>query len=112
MLRSFASAFPFPLTLLVISWSPGRAVRLTVATALTALILWKANPSAVAAVATRADVRWIAFAIALVIVDRTLMAYRWLVLLCPIDVDARPPFAAVMRVFFVSTFLGTFLPAS
>lgn len=40
------------------------------------------------------------------------MAYRWVVLLCPIDADKRPPFGAVMRVFFVSTFLGTFLPAS
>lgn len=40
------------------------------------------------------------------------MAYRWVVLLRPIDADRRPPFAAVMRIFFVSTFLGTFLPAS
>lgn len=93
-------------------WSAGRIVRLTVATALTALILWKANPASVAAVAMRADVRWILLAIALVVVDRTLMAYRWLVLLCPIDASSRPPFRAVMRVFFVSTFLGTFLPAS
>lgn len=93
-------------------WSPGRFVRLAVAIALTALILWKANPASVVAVAVRADVRWILLAIALVVVDRTLMAYRWLVLLCPIETTARPPFAAVMRVFFVSTFLGTFLPAS
>jgi glycosyltransferase 2 family protein len=96
----------------VTRWSPGRIGRLAVAIALTALILWKANPASVAAVAIRADVRWILFAIALVVVDRTLMAYRWLVLLCPIDEGARPPFGAVMRVFFVSTFLGTFLPAS
>jgi uncharacterized protein (TIRG00374 family) len=96
----------------VTRWSPGRLVRLTVATALTALILWKANPAAVAAVAMRADLRWILLAVALVVVDRTLMAYRWLVLLCPLDPSARPPFGAVMRVFFVSTFLGTFLPAS
>jgi uncharacterized protein (TIRG00374 family) len=96
----------------VTQWSPGRLVRLAVAIALTALILWKANPSSVAAVAMRADVRWILLAIALVVVDRTLMAYRWLVLLCPIDHSARPPFGAVMRVFFISTFLGTFLPAS
>ena len=93
-------------------WSPGRLVRLLVATALTALLLWKANPAAVVAVTLRADLRWILLAIALVVVDRTLMAYRWLVLLCPIDVRSRPPFRAVMRLFFVSTFLGTFLPAS
>ena len=93
-------------------WSPGRAARLLVATAITAFILWKANPSSVAAVVLRTDARWILFAIALVIVDRTLMAYRWLVLLRPIDRASRLPFGAVMRIFFVSTFLGTFLPAS
>jgi uncharacterized protein (TIRG00374 family) len=93
-------------------WSPGRIVRLAVATALTALILWKANPAAVAAVALRADLRWVLLAVALVVIDRTLMAHRWLVLLRPIDARSRPPFRAVMRVFFVSTFLGTFLPAS
>lgn len=93
-------------------WSPGRVVRLLVATTLTALVLWKANPSATLQVAARADLRWILAAIGLVVVDRALMAYRWLVLLCPIDADRRPAFGAVMRVFFVSTFLGTFLPAS
>ena len=40
------------------------------------------------------------------------MAYRWLVLLCIIDPAARPPFVEIMRIFFVSTFVGTFLPAS
>jgi uncharacterized protein (TIRG00374 family) len=96
----------------VTHWSPGRVVRLLVATSLTALVLWKANPLAALRIAARADLRWIAAAILLVVADRALMAYRWLVLLCPIDPDRRPPFGAVMRVFFVSTFLGTFLPAS
>ena len=93
-------------------WSPGRVVRLLVATSLTALVLWKASPLAALRIAAGADVRWIAVAILLVVADRALMAYRWLVLLCPIDADQRPPFGAIMRVFFVSTFLGTFLPAS
>jgi glycosyltransferase 2 family protein len=47
-----------------------------------------------------------------VLVDRALMAYRWVVLLCTIEADRRPPMAPLMRVFFVSTFVGTFLPAS
>jgi uncharacterized protein (TIRG00374 family) len=96
----------------LIHWSPGRVVRLLVAAVLTALVLWKSNPSAAVRLAAHADLRWIAAAVLLVIVDRALMAYRWLVLLCPIDADQRPAFGAVMRVFFVSTFLGTFLPAS
>jgi glycosyltransferase 2 family protein len=40
------------------------------------------------------------------------MAYRWVVLLCIIDPAERPRLGEVMRIFFVSTFVGTFLPAS
>src|SRR5262245_6880990 len=40
------------------------------------------------------------------------MAYRWIVLLCPIDPATRPPLSAVIRIFFLSTFAGTFLPTS
>jgi uncharacterized protein (TIRG00374 family) len=40
------------------------------------------------------------------------MAYRWIALLCTIEPWQRPPLGAVLRIFFVSTFLGTFLPAS
>src|SRR4051794_6490652 len=39
------------------------------------------------------------------------MAYRWLVLLCALTPGSRPPFGAVLRIFFVSTFVGTFLPS-
>src|SRR6185436_10408988 len=58
--------------------------------------------------------RWapIGIAVLLVLVDRALMAYRWVALLCTIETSRRPPFGATMRVFFESTFLGTFLPAS
>ncbi len=55
---------------------------------------------------------WIGVAVLLVLVDRALMAYRWVALLCTIEADRRPPMAPLMRVFFVSTFVGTFLPAS
>jgi uncharacterized protein (TIRG00374 family) len=54
----------------------------------------------------------VAIACLLVLLDRALMAYRWLKLLSPLDPRHHPPIAAVVRVFFVSTFLGTFLPAS
>jgi uncharacterized protein (TIRG00374 family) len=39
------------------------------------------------------------------------MAVRWLWLLGPIDRDRLPPLRVIMRVFFVSTFIGTFLPS-
>jgi uncharacterized protein (TIRG00374 family) len=51
-------------------------------------------------------------AVGLALLDRVLMAYRWVALLVTIEEHRRPPFGATMRVFFVSTFLGTFLPTS
>ncbi|MGC4085749.1 MAG: lysylphosphatidylglycerol synthase transmembrane domain-containing protein [Vicinamibacterales bacterium] len=90
----------------------GRILRPLVAVLLTAYVLWRASPSAVLHAGAGTDLRWIALAIALVVVDRVLMAYRWIVLLCPIDAASRPPLWSVLRVFFVSTFAGTFLPAS
>ncbi len=88
-----------------------RFFRPAVAVALTAFILWKVDPSQVFAIAAGADWRWIGAAVALTLVDRTLMAYRWMVLLCALTPGSRPPFAAVLRIFFVSTFVGTFLPS-
>jgi glycosyltransferase 2 family protein len=79
---------------------------------LTALLLWQSDPRAVWQAARGADWRFILLACALVAVDRVLMAYRWLTLLAPLDPARRPPLGTVMRIFFVSTFVGTFLPAS
>src|SRR5690349_16194079 len=90
----------------------GRLLRILLVVAVTAYVLWRARPSAVLAALVHADLKWIGFAVALVVVDRTLMAYRWFVLLCPIDPAVRPPRSAILRIFFVSTFAGTFLPAS
>jgi glycosyltransferase 2 family protein len=88
------------------------ALRAAVAAGLTAFILWKSHPRDVLAALAHADWRLIAIAVLLVIVDRALMAYRWVVLLCIIDPAERPRMSEVMRIFFVSTFVGTFLPAS
>jgi uncharacterized protein (TIRG00374 family) len=90
----------------------GRLARIAVAAGLTGYILWRSDPSAVAAAAAGVDWRWVGVAILLVLVDRALMAYRWVALLCTIESDRRPPIGPLMRVFFVSTFVGTFLPAS
>lgn len=88
------------------------AARAAVAAGLAGYILWKSHPRDVLAALAGADWRLIAIAVALVVADRALMAYRWLVLLCILDPAERPPFSDVIRIFFVSTFLGTFLPAS
>jgi len=88
------------------------AARAAVAAGLTAYILWRSRPREVLAAVAAADWRFIAIAVALVLVDRALMAYRWLLLLCIIDRAERPPLVEIMRIFFVSTFVGTFLPMS
>ncbi len=89
----------------------GGVVRLLIAVLLTAYVLWAANPSQVFRAAASADWRWVAVAVGLVLVDRSLMAYRWMVLLCALAPGTRPPFRAVLRIFFVSTFVGSFLPS-
>ena len=55
---------------------------------------------------------WLLAALVLVILDRTLNGWRWIALLGAIDPSRRPPLRRALRVFFVSTFLGTFLPGS
>ena len=82
-----------------------------VAVGLTAFVLWKANPRSVVGVAAGADWRWIAAAVALVAVDRGLMALRWVILLRALDSPRPPPLAQILRIFFVSSFVGTFLPS-
>src|SRR5262249_9128998 len=64
--------------------------------------------------AARAGPAWLptAVGVALVRVDPALRASRWLHLLSIIAPAARPPLVEIMRIFFVSTFVGTFLPAS
>ncbi len=90
----------------------GRVVRIAVAAGLTGYVLWRSDPAAVVAAARHADGSWIAAAVALVLVDRALMAWRWAMLLCIVDERSRPPLGRLLEVFFVSTFVGTFLPAS
>ena len=92
--------------------SAGGLLRLAVAAGLTAVLLWKSHPAEVGRYVVEARVLPLLAAIALVIVDRTLMACRWFWLLRPFPASAAAPFPSLVRVFFVSTFVGTFLPAS
>lgn len=82
-----------------------------IAVGLTAFVLWKADPRRVAGAAAGAHWNWIAAAVALVVVDRLLMALRWVILLRALDSPSPPPLSQILRIFFVSTFVGTFLPS-
>ena len=88
-----------------------RTVRLAIAVGLTAYLLWRNDPAAIARAAAGANARWLLAACALVVFDRAFMAWRWLALLRPV-MSTPPPVVAVLRVFFISSFVGSFLPAS
>ncbi len=60
----------------------------------------------------RAAWPWLAAAAALTLLDRVLMAWRWLTLLRGIEANRPLASGALLKVFFVSTFVGTFLPGS
>ena len=89
-----------------------RPVRATIALGLLAYLLWLSSPSEVGRALAGARLWPVALAVGLTFFDRALMAYRWLALLGPLPPGTRPPLLTVMRIFFVSTFVGTFLPAS
>jgi uncharacterized protein (TIRG00374 family) len=88
-----------------------RGLRAIVAFALTAYVVWRAAPGDVVRAAAAAAWPWIGAALVLVLVDRALMAFRWMVLLRALSIGTRPPFGSVLRIFFVSTFVGSFLPS-
>ncbi len=88
-----------------------RALRILVAVALTGYLLFKADPAAVARASASARPGWLGLAVALVVADRAVNAYRWVVLLRALTPGSRPPLGAVMHVFFVSSFVGNFLPS-
>jgi uncharacterized protein (TIRG00374 family) len=91
--------------------SLARSLKLLLALGLTALVLYWSNPSDILAAARAMDWRWLAAALALVFVDRTLMAMRWIDLLVALAPGTRPPLGAVLRVFFVSSFVSNFVPS-
>lgn len=88
-----------------------RVLRIGVAIALTALALYWWDPRQILAAAAGADWRWIAAAVVLVLVDRTLMAMRWIELLVALAPRSRPPLRTIVRIFFVSSFVSNFVPS-
>ncbi len=87
-------------------------LRIVFAAGLTAYLFYKSHPHEVGAALAGVSWAWIGAAVLLVLLDRALMAVRWIWLLSPVDGRHLPSTSALMRIFFVSTFVGTFLPAS
>jgi glycosyltransferase 2 family protein len=88
-----------------------RILRILVAVVLTAIVFYNAHPSEVVRAGASADLRWLGAAVALVLVDRTLMALRWMDLLSALTPGSRPRFPSVLRIFFVSSFVSNFVPS-
>jgi uncharacterized protein (TIRG00374 family) len=84
--------------------------RVIVALGLACWAFVSASPGQVLDAFARTSWPWVLAACLLVLLDRALMAHRWLSLCTPIA--RRPPQAELWRIFFVSTFLGTFLVQS
>lgn len=85
--------------------------RILLAVGLTVAIVLRSHPAEIGSALAGTAWPWIAGTLAFVVVDRSLMAIRWVALLAPLEAGRRPPLASVLRIFFVSTFVGTFLPA-
>lgn len=75
-------------------------------------LLWYSDPRAVGVSLAAASPGWLLAAVAVVVVDRVANAYRWLLLLRAIEPARHIAPGAAARVFFVSGFLGSFLPGS
>ena len=86
-------------------------LRLLVAVVLTGLALYWAGPGRILGAAAGASAGWLVAAVLLVLVDRTLMALRWIDLLVALSPGARPPLRGVLRAFFVSSFVSNFVPS-
>jgi hypothetical protein len=89
----------------------GKLLRIAVAVGLTAAVLYYSHPAQILSATAGAEWRWLLAALGLVLVDRTLMAVRWIDLLVALAPGSRPPLGTVLRVFFTSSFVSNFVPS-
>jgi uncharacterized protein (TIRG00374 family) len=89
----------------------GKLLRIAVAVGLTAAVLYYSHPAQILSATAGAQWRWLLAALGLVLVDRTLMAIRWIDLLVALAPGSRPPLGSVLRVFFTSSFVSNFVPS-
>jgi uncharacterized protein (TIRG00374 family) len=55
---------------------------------------------------------WFAICLGLVVMDRFLMAWRWVALLRAVEAPAHVPLLQLVRLFFISTLAGTLIPGN
>ena len=93
-----------------------KATRQAARVLLAVVLMWLATRGVewddVFAAMARGSWRWFALCFLLVVIDRVLMAWRWIVLLRAVEQPPYVPLHQLIRLFFVSTFVGTFTPGS
>jgi uncharacterized protein (TIRG00374 family) len=94
------------------SKATNQAARVLFAVALMWLATRNVEWGDVSAAMARGSWRWFAICFVLVVVDRVLMAWRWVALLRAVESPPHVPLRQLIRLFFVSTFVGTFTPGS
>lgn len=83
-------------------------LRLVISAVLIAVLLTRLDLRDMARFLGRADLRLVGLTLGAVLLDRCLMATRWIYLLEALDI--RAPRGNVVKIFFLSTFFGSFLP--
>lgn len=83
-------------------------LRLVISAILLTLLLTRLDLGDMGRFLGRADLRLVAVTLAAVLLDRCLMAGRWICLLETLGI--RAPRRKVVKIFFLSTFFGSFLP--
>ena len=84
-------------------------LRLFVSVGIVALLLSRLDPESMLTFLLGADPGLVALTLVAVIADRVLMATRWIQLLEALEVAAQR--ARIVKIFFLSTFFGSFLPS-
>jgi uncharacterized protein (TIRG00374 family) len=91
-----------------------RQTRVVLGTIVSAVVLvtllWFTDPREIWRTLSRADLRWVALAIAVNTVTVPMMAWRWRLLLVAKGVPV--PIGWLIRTYYVALFLGQFLPAA
>jgi|SRR5690348_12274963 glycosyltransferase 2 family protein len=91
-----------------------RRTRVVVGTAVSAVVLaallWFTDPREIWQSLSRADLKWVALAVAINIATVPVMAWRWQLLLAAKRLQV--PLGWLTRTYFVALFIGQFLPAA
>ena len=86
--------------------------RVTIAGALLWLALRGVDLGQLGQLIAKPSWSWIAGVLALVVIDRALMAWRWILLVRVVEPHPQVPARELVRVFFISSFAGALLPGS